>query len=126
MSRFERRRFADFFSTPLTLVPVAAGWTLSMGFWVLDKDIKLIVFPGAAGFAIGLGAAINQWLFAPTIDPAVARRRRELFDSLEAAGQARPPVLSRRGELLTTPAAEELSASPASGSQGGQQSARLP
>jgi hypothetical protein len=121
MSRFERKGFVDFLSTKLTLFPIAAGWTLSMVFWVLDKDKRLVVFPGLAGAAIGLGAAINQWLFAPTIDPAVARRRQDVFDSLESAASARAPTLSRRGDLMTTAAAaEQLAPSPQCSGQGSQ------
>jgi hypothetical protein len=92
------RRFIDCISSPWTLLPVAAGWTLLLAAWVLDGDLPLVLFLGAAGMLVGLGSALTQWLFAPGVDPELARRRRELFASLAADGPARTWALTEPAE----------------------------
>jgi hypothetical protein len=98
-------RFLDHLSSPLTLLPVAAGLSLLIIAWVV-KAKTLFIFLGVASCLAGVVILFTQWLFFGE-DPKLAGVRKEFSEGLEAALRADPRALSQEARASGTAAAIE-------------------
>jgi hypothetical protein len=105
-SRSSEKGFLDHLSSPLTLLPMAAGLSLVIVGWVLPVNKVLFYFLGGASFLAGLAILVMQWLFFGE-DSKLSGQRKEFTEALEAACQPGQRGLTQEARLAGTPAPVE-------------------
>src|SRR5262249_34679124 len=63
-SSSQGKSFVDHLSSPLTLLPMAAGLSLLIIAWVIPTFRMQLIFLGLASFLAGIGILFTQWLFS--------------------------------------------------------------
>lgn len=88
---------------PETLIPVAVGLTLAILAWALLKNgAKLGLFLAILSGLAWLGTAFTRKVLnTKSVDPALAKLRRELLGGLDGAWQAEPDPAAEHDRTAT-------------------------